>query len=192
MSFIQSLSLQPGLTHSVRRSNIFDDVLSIYQNQRHQVLKEYPFRVRFEGEKGIDAGGVARDMYSEFYEAAYVSLFDGSSLLTPVVHPEMDTTSLSTFGFVLSHGYLMSGILTIRIAFPSLAQSLLGASVILNDSILVKAFIDSISIHEAGIVKVAEAEVGQQISVFSPEVKSGHCSVASTPGKYQPQIVSCG
>ena len=56
-------------------------------------------------------------MYSEFYEAAYVSLFDGSSLLTPVVHPEMDTTSLSTFGFVLSHGYLVSGILPIRIAF---------------------------------------------------------------------------
>ena len=59
----------------------------------------------------VDVGGVARDMFSAFYESAYEPLFDGSSLFCPVVHPEMETTCLPTVGFVISHGYVMVGIL---------------------------------------------------------------------------------
>ncbi len=93
-----SLSLKYGTAHTVQ-SNIFNEVISLYENYE-EILREYPFRIRFEGERAIDVGGVARDMFSAFYEEAHECLFDGSSLLCPIVHPDMDT---STDNFGLCH-----------------------------------------------------------------------------------------
>ncbi len=177
---------------------MFEDTISLYQNQRQRLLKEYPFRVCFKGENGLDVGGVARDMFSAFYEAAYECFFDGSSQLRPAVFPEMDKSSLSTFGFVLSHAYLMSGILPTKIVFPCLAQCLLGLSVVLSDSIVMEAFVDSISIHESGIVKIAMVEVENKLSVFSPEVSSGLISLfgrfdsrkAPTPSNFKQMLIN--
>lgn len=47
-------------------------------------------------------------MFSAFFEEAYKHLFDGSSLLCPVVHPEMDVSQLKTMGFIISHAYMVS------------------------------------------------------------------------------------
>ena len=88
---MRTLNAHRGLPHTIERNNIFDDVIRLYKDRGINLLKEYPFRVRFHGELGVDAGGVARDMFSAFYEAAYERIFDGSSLVCPVVHPEMDT-----------------------------------------------------------------------------------------------------
>ena len=109
-------------------------------------------------------------MFSAFFEAAYERLFDGSSLLCPVVHPEMDTAMLMTVGFIMSHAYLVAGLLPTRIAFPSLARMLLGMSVKIEDSVLLEAFI---SIHEASIVKEAVKEMKEQQQKFSSQVLSG-------------------
>lgn len=68
--------------------------MTLYKNNREQILQEYPLRIRFQGERAIDLGGVARDMFSAFYEEAYKRIFDGSSLLCPIVHPEMGVAGL--------------------------------------------------------------------------------------------------
>ena len=195
---MQSLSLQRGLTHTIERCNIFNGVISLYKNNCEKILQENPFRIRFEGERAIDLGGVARDMFSAFYEEVYERLFDGSSLLCPIVHPEMDMSVLTTMGFVISHAYMVTGILPIRIAFPCLVQSLLGTSRTIPESAMVEAFQDSISTHESNIVKLALEEVKQQVPTFSSQVMSGLVCLLSrfnsrqipTPEKFYRQMVN--
>lgn len=136
--YIIANTLVHGIPHSIRRSDVFADVISMYQDNISELLQEYPFRVQFEGEKAIDVGGVARDMYSVFYEEAYKKYFDGNVLLSPIVHPEMNTPVLSTLGAIVSHGYLVTGVLP---AFPCLAQCLLGQATIISPSILIETLL---------------------------------------------------
>ena len=193
-----SLSLEYGLTHTVQRGDIFNGVISLYQNNREQILQEYPFRIKFQGERAVDFGGVARDMFSAFYEETYERLFDGSSLLCPTVHPEMEMSVLTTVGFVISQAYMVTGILPVRIAFPCLAHSLLGTSATIPKSIIVEAFQDFISTHESNIVKRALEEVKQQLPAFSSEVKSGLISLLGhfnsrqvhSPGTFHQQVTN--
>ena len=55
------LSLKPHLIH---RNTVYDDVINMYRNA--DVLQEHPFNVEFQGEKAIDFGGVARDVFNFF------------------------------------------------------------------------------------------------------------------------------
>ena len=149
------------------------------QSKSSILLREYPFRIQFTGERGFDAGGVARDMYSAFFEETYKHLFDGSTLLCPVVHPEMDVSTLATVGTIISHAYMVTGILPIRIAFPCLAQCLLGTTVAVPPSILVETLIDSLTPYEADIVKKAFEEVKHQLPTFSTDIMTGLLSLLS-------------
>ena len=102
-----SLSLKYGLTHTIQRNDVFSEVITLYKKNKEHILLEYPFRIRFQGERAVDLGGVARDMFSAFYENACERLFNGCSLRCPVVHPEMDVSLLTTLGscyFTCIHG----------------------------------------------------------------------------------------
>ena len=85
-------------------------------------------------------------MFTAFFDEAYNQLFDGCTLLTPAVHPNIDYSSLPVLGAIMSHSYLVSGVLPIRMAFPSLARCLLG-TVELSDDVLFSSLIDSLSVH---------------------------------------------
>ena len=119
------------------------------------------------GERAVDAGGVAREMYSAFFKEAYRHRFYSGTLLYPAVHPGMDISLLSTVGTIISHVYMVSAILPIRIAFPFLVWCLLGATTIVSSSILVTAFIVSLCPHESSVVKKAIEEAKQQLPTFS-------------------------
>ena len=174
VAFMLSLNLSHGLPHW---NDVFTSVMAMYQEKLPDILQEYSFRIRFKGEMAVDVGGVARDMYSAFFEEAYKYHFDGKTLLSPIVHPEMDTSLISTMGSIISHAYVVAGVLPVRIAFPSLSRCLLGSTVSVSSSILVEALIDSLSPHEVIIVKKASDEAQQQISTFSSDVISGLLSV---------------
>ena len=112
---------KPILPHIIR-SNIFIDVMDLFQNS--EALKEFPLRIHFQDEIAFDSGRVCRDMFSGFWEEAYFKLFDGSSLLTPVLHATIDMTKLPLLGKFLSHGFLVCGYLPIHVTFSSLAAIL--------------------------------------------------------------------
>ena len=86
--FTKTLQEPTVWNRSVRRSNLYEDVLKLYSDET--IVTEYPLRIKFEQEMAIDLGGVSRDMVAGFWEHAYKNLFDGSSLLTPVMHPQTD------------------------------------------------------------------------------------------------------
>ena len=64
---------------------------------------------------------------------------------------------MPTLGLVLSHGYLVSGFMPTRIAFPALASILLDSLISFPTSMLIEAFTESLSVCEAGEIKKALA-----------------------------------
>lgn len=163
--FLTSIGALPGLTHTVRRSYILEDVLSLYGNEN--ICQEYPIDIEFESEEAIDHGGVQREMFSAFWEQAYLQLFEGATILTPLIHPQTDTTVFPVLGRILSHGYLVTGFLPIRIALPTLICMLLGPGRLIPSDIVEGAFLDYLCCVERETIKEA---FGHQ--VFTHEMQS--------------------
>ena len=168
--FIQCHDFHGGATHQIHRSELLDDVVTLYQKNQPKICQEYPFRIKFVSEKAIDAGGVSRDMFSAFFEEMYKVYFDGANLLSPIVHPGMDVEVMSILGAVISHAYIIAGILPIRIAFPTLACCLLGLNTEISSEVLIETFIDSLSLYDAGIMKRACSEARAKQPAFSSDL----------------------
>ena len=169
---MEALKLNHGIRHSIKRQDVYAGVLKLYQTSQEEILEEYPFRIRFEGELAVDVGGVSRDMFSAFFEEAYRKLFEGALLVTPAVHPGMDYSLLPLLGCIISHAYLVSGILPVRIVFPCLA-TILVSQCELPEEVLLTTMINSLSIHDTSVFRQALVEVRDKLPSFSAEILSG-------------------
>lgn len=161
------------------RGTIYEDVIGTYDDDLCEVLSEYPFKVVFQGEEqAVDTGGVCRDMFSCFWEAAYLKHFDGERLLVPIARPGERKDSLSTLGAIISHGFLVCGVLPARVAFPVLASVLCGPNITIPDNINLESFIDYITAHESSLLRrgLSEAQAGND---FSNDLKSKLVSLVS-------------
>ena len=150
--FLEKMPPQPTTFHTVDRENLYSTVISLFEKKG--IEDEFPLCITFKGERGVDIGGVYRDMLSVFWQEAYEKIFDGGCLLTPVVHPETDLSSLPVMGKILSHGYLSSGFLPVKIAFPALAVTLLRINEV-SDKVLVTTFMETVSSVEAATLSRA-------------------------------------
>ena len=176
---MEAQSTSTSLPHIVPRDNLFQSVLSLYRNNMDTIISEYPFRTQFEGERAVDLGGVSREMFTAFFEESYQKLFDGCTLLTPALHPGVDMSLLSVFGAIMSHAYLVSGVLPVRVAFPTLAHCFLGSNIRIPDNVMVTSFMDSLSVHDAALVKSSFEEVS---SGFTAETRAGLINIFSRCG----------
>ena len=158
VAYMKSVGAIPG-EHMVDRENVFEDVIDLYR--QGEVVGEYPIKIEFFGEIAVDFGGLLRDMFSGFWETAYSSLFEGATLLTPMIHPQIDTSLFPIVGRILSHAYLVCGILPIRIALPSLTCMLLGPTTTITGTVLLETFLDYISASERTIFKDALTHQGK-------------------------------
>ena len=122
---------------------------------------------KFKDEAAIDAGGVQRDMLSGFWEVAYKKLFEGSSLLTPMVHPQINLTLFPILGHILSHGYLVTGFLPTQIALLTLLSILLGPPVKIRNDIITEALLEFVTDNDRKIIKEALAV---NVESFPPNV----------------------
>ncbi len=161
-----------GPLHIVERSNIFDDLLKTYRVE--SIITEYPVKFEFKGEIGVDQGGITRDVFSAFWEYCYSVMFDGSMLLIPMLSPQTDTSLLPILGRMLSHAYLVSGFLPVRVALPCLLKILCGPCVDVPQSLLRDAFLDYISATERVLFKDALSS-----TMFSAEMQEGLLSTLS-------------
>lgn len=169
-------SCEPGLTRTICRSRLYDDVLSLFADD--SPTQEYPFYIQFEGEQAIDCGGVARDLFSGFWEEAVKRVFDGSNLMIPAIHPEIDMQVFPILGRLVSHGFLACSYLPVVIAFPTLVSVLLGPNTVVPDSILLNTFPDLLTDLESSIVR----EAIECTSPFSQELKKSLIDVLARFG----------
>jgi len=61
--------------HQVERNMILTSVVLLFGQAG--VTEQFPLRIRFVGEIGVNIGGVYQEMWSAFWDDAYVRLFDG-------------------------------------------------------------------------------------------------------------------
>ena len=113
-------------------------------------------------------------MFSAFLDIAYLRLFDGGNSLTHAVHPHMDMSIYAVLGSIISHGYLSTGCLPIRIAFPMLLACLKGPDATIKDNILLDSFMDYVSSYEESILRktlnshtITDEELTNVISILS-------------------------
>lgn len=153
LNFMKEIDSAFGIEHTIDRANLYEDVLELYRNSG--IANECPIYIKYKGEAAVDAGGVQRDMLSGFWEVAYKKLFEGSSLLTPMLHPHIDLTTFPLLGRILSHGYLVTGFLPVRIALPTLLSILLGPTEEVQPDILINALIDFVTDDERKTIREA-------------------------------------
>ena len=161
---IDSLDTHHGLPRLVRRNHIFEDVISLYKDNGNDIFKEYPFRIKFMGEKAVDTGGVCRDMFSAFWDIAYDKAFDGVNALIPAVHPQVDMALFPLLWAVFSHGFLSCGFMPIRLSFPTVAAVVLGTSINIPELVLTTSFEDFLSCHDRAVVKEALTGCSSNVS----------------------------
>ena len=82
--FVNTLNTKAGDYHHIERANILADVFALFD--KDGILKQYPLRIQFTGERAFDTGGVSRDMLEEFWKNVYMKYFDGATLLVPNLH----------------------------------------------------------------------------------------------------------
>ena len=161
---MKTLPISEGHPRTICRSAIYTDVIHIYREE--DIIFEFPLCIEFLGEIAFDCGGVTREMFSAFWDKCYANLFDGSTLLVPMLNPQTDISILPIIGRIISHGYLSCGFLPIRIALPCLVGILCGSSTVIPQTLLQDAFLDYISNIEKSLFKEALNCV-----VFTPEVQ---------------------
>ena len=136
---------------------LYEDHIKLYKDS-FQVLKfEYPFCIAYQA---IDTGGVARDMFSAFWELVYVQDMDGGSTYVPMMHPYTDLSHYNILGSIIAHGFMSTGFLPICMSYPAIAFTLLGCDVEFPDSII----IDFTSTYESSIFQEALKASGANFS----------------------------
>ena len=90
------------------------------------IVKEFPFTMRFKDKKAIDTGGVARDALSAFWEHAYLTMFDGGSLLIPAVHHKVNMKNFRYWARSYLTAIWLVDIFLSAFHFLSLPQAYLG------------------------------------------------------------------
>lgn len=170
-----------GYPRAFRRDHIYSDVIEAYQDDLEEILREFPFRVRYEKERAVDTGGVCRDMFSAFWEQSYLKNFDGERLLVPAVNPNVDMSLFRLLGTVLSHGFMVCGFLPVRIAFPIIAAVLYGPEVKIPNSVIIESFKDYLATYESKLISQALADTSEDRE-FQPSLQNQLISTMSRFG----------
>ena len=131
---------------------VLSDVLKLYEDSS---ILRYRLAVKFDGEAGLDSGGVTKDLFCTFWESAWDKYFDGDSVKVPFVAPQNIASSKSVFqalGRLLIHGWILTNQIPIRFCEASLITAIHGQDAV-ADEVLVQSFYLYISQFERDILQ---------------------------------------
>ncbi|XP_076089936.1 uncharacterized protein LOC143061965 [Mytilus galloprovincialis] len=102
----------------VRRQSILTDVIQAYEDPQ---LVGQRLVIRFEGELGQDAGGLTKDLFSAFWDAAFKTYFVGERCCVPFlsIHRFSESSIFPILGRILTHGTALTGVFPIRLCRSS-------------------------------------------------------------------------
>lgn len=104
----------------VARQHVLRDVLELYTSDPSILGQRLV--VRFDDEVGEDAGGLTKDLFSTFWEAAFKEYFLGDSIYVPFlpIHRLADSEVYQTLGRILTHAAALTGTIPIRLSRSSI------------------------------------------------------------------------
>ncbi|KAK1172507.1 hypothetical protein AOXY_G5102 [Acipenser oxyrinchus oxyrinchus] len=95
--------LEEEVTVEVKRHTVLEDVQRIYSNQS---IINKRLHVNFIGEEGDDFGGLTKDLFSSFWNSAFIQWFKGEDALVPCIPVNQYAKAQDIFsvvGKVFSH-----------------------------------------------------------------------------------------
>ncbi|XP_071175740.1 uncharacterized protein [Mytilus edulis] len=137
----------------VRRSHIIEDMLNIYTDTN---VVRSRLHVKLIGEGGSDWGGVSRDVFTTFWNAASSAFFQGDSVhvpYLPLVNMENENKFL-LLGRILTHSTAILGFLPIQISTSVLMVMVYNTTEI-EEHALVEDFLLYLDTKDRKLVKEA-------------------------------------
>lgn len=136
----------------VNRQNIIEDVLNLYKDPQ---IIHCKLMVTFEGERGLDFGGVTEDLFSSFWEAAFKKYFDGDVVKIPLVSPtniiQLGEDTLPAFGRILVHGWRLTNNIPVQFCEASFMAMLHGGEIV-PEEVLKRSFLWYITQFERDVL----------------------------------------
>lgn len=118
----------------VHRDAIFETVLSLYKDVTF-CTSTFP-SFEFQGEDGEDLDGLTREIFSEFWEKAFIVFFEGTAEFTPRTSPDVTEETMMLLGRVASHGYVLCKVFPVRLCKAFVVASICGAHTVTDDELL--------------------------------------------------------
>lgn len=180
-----------GEIHTVNRDSINNSVFDVYKSN---IDNEYTVYFKYENEVGVDSGGVTRDVIGAFWEEVFSKFFDGVTCVIPASKPGIEMDLFHVMGRIVSHDYVVTGFLAVRISFPCLCTMLLGTNVTIPNQLLIISFIDFLNNRESTIIETAlnsEHFSSSLISKLSDVLGSFNCFQVDNLRSLLCQVAKC-
>lgn len=145
---------------STDRHNVVGNVLDAYSTQ--STLHKKEIKVRFTRERGLDGGGLRRELCNCFW-LEYGELMDGALDKVPQVIPKTQS-SFFNIGRFLSHAYLMTGYFPITLSIASAKVIICGQHAV-TDEELCSSFSRFVDPFEARVLEKPSEEELQTVVV---------------------------
>ncbi|XP_033761985.1 E3 ubiquitin-protein ligase TOM1-like isoform X2 [Pecten maximus] len=100
----------------LNRQTILESFMDIYKDES---IVRKRLNVRFEGEMGLDTGGLTKDAFSTFWDKAFKEYFKGENSLVPFMPVSRFAEAQTVYpilGRILSHGVALTGTFPIRLS----------------------------------------------------------------------------
>ena len=120
----------------IKRLAVYTHILTVYKENMN--ITGLELRVKFDGEAGVDGGGLTRELFPVFWKSVENKLCEGLSIKVPMITPEY-ASHFFHLGRILSHGFVLTGFLPICLASSFLCH-LLSPDFEIDDDLLMNDF----------------------------------------------------
>ena len=176
---IRAKLIQNGVsTLNVDRSNVVSCIIDAYASDQNLHWKE--IKVHFNDERGIDMGGLRREVVNCFWDE-FERVMDGSSAKVPPVIPSY-LPQFYHIGRFVSHAYILTGYFPVNLSVVCAKILINGVDVPLSDGEIVSSFYDYIDDFErSALEKTGESLTSDLIArVITPMLSRFYVSAVAT------------
>lgn len=155
---------------TIDRLSVVDDVFQVYRMRPY--LFNHEIRVKFQNERGLDGGGLTRELFPLFWSAVEGYFFDGNIEKVPLTTPRPENDYV-ILGKILSHGFVLTSYFPTMISIVCASYLVSGSTEMSND-VLLQSFLNFVDTHEARALnlclsakRLLEEEKEDVIALFS-------------------------
>jgi hypothetical protein len=120
-------------TISIHRSRVLQEMISVFMDPAILVSS---IKYQFIDEKGADAQGVSREVYSSFWEEFFKTSSVGENERVPAIFPENRREEWESIGRILLKGYVDTGVYPIQLSYAFSCAAIFGEVEVSGDILL--------------------------------------------------------
>nr|XP_054594315.1 uncharacterized protein LOC129161848 [Nothobranchius furzeri] len=135
----------------LHRTKLMDELITQFKDPN---ILTYPLKFTFIDEKGADADGISRDVYSAFWTEFLDCLAEGQDMRVPLLTPKWQEEEWKSVGRILVKGFQDHGYFPCRLA-PAFTVALVFGEHSVSPDLLFESLLSYISPEERDLVNKA-------------------------------------